>query len=379
MRGIAYPSADAGSAARELLARGMEAGLWDAVLAPARVPAGDAYAWLLLRDAAALEGTTPLPPVMSVSGARALFKLARHGTAGRVAAVLRPCEVRAAVELYKREQLPLDNILLISMDCPGAVPLKEYVEGPEAGEELFGKMLAGEEEPGREICHNCVHFSHTTSDLHLGTMGAPPGSVVVVPATAAGEAAAEALELGAPGAVDEWEAEVEKRTASRRRAREEAHRALREEAGGPERFAAALSRCIGCHACRSVCPICICRQCYFDSEALKVPAANTLARAERKGAARLPADTFLFHLGRMAHMSLSCVSCGACEDACPAQVPVARLFGLVAAKTQAVFDYEAGRDRAEPVPTTYYREEELEGLQVPYVEVRTPEEVGADG
>jgi formate dehydrogenase subunit beta len=379
MKGVLYKSNDVNGAARELLARGMEAGLWDAVLVPARVPAGDAYAWLLLRDAAALEGTTPLPPVMSVSGARALFKLARHGTAGRMAAVLRPCEVRAAVELYKRDQLPLDDILLISMDCPGAVPLKDYVENPEAGEGLFGKLLSWEEETGREICRSCEHFSLTASDLHLGTLGVPAGNVMVVPATAAGEAAAEALELGAAGAVDEWEAEVAKLTASRRQAKEEAHRALREDAAGPEQLAATLARCIGCHACRSVCPICICRQCYFDSEALKVPAGNILARAERKGAARLPADTFLFHLGRMAHMSLSCVSCGACEDACPARVPVARLFGLVAANTQAVFDYEAGRGRMEPVPTTYYREEELEGVQAPYVEARTPEEVGADG
>jgi formate dehydrogenase subunit beta len=187
------------------------------------------------------------------------------------------------------------------------------------------------------------------------------------------------LGLGEAGPVEEWEAEVERRTAARRQAKEEAHRALREEAAGPERLAATWARCIGCHACRSVCPICICRQCYFDSEALKVPAANTLARALRKGAARLPTDTFLFHLGRMAHMSLSCVSCGACEDACPAGVPVAELFGLVAAKTQAVFDYEAGRDRAEPVPTTYYRVEELGDVQAPYVEARAPEEVGTDG
>jgi formate dehydrogenase subunit beta len=295
-----------------------------------------------------------------------------------VAAVLRPCEVRAAVELYKRDQVPLDDILLLSMDCPGAVPLKDYVEDAEAGEALFGKILSGDEETGRAICRSCDHFSLTASDLHLGTLGLAAGNVAVVAATAAGEAAAEALALGEAGPVAEWEAEVEKRTASRREVRAEAHRTLRQEAGGPEQLAATLARCIGCHACRSVCPICICRQCYFDSEALKVPAANTLARAQRKGAARLPTDTFLFHLGRMAHMSLSCVSCGACEDACPARVPVAELFGLVAANTQAVFDYEAGRGREEPVPTTYYQVEELEGVMAPYAETRK-EEVGTDG
>jgi formate dehydrogenase subunit beta len=283
------------------------------------------------------------------------------------------------VELYKREQVPLDDIILISMDCPGAVPLKNYVEGPEAGEELFKKLLFGEEETERAICRTCGHFSRTTADLHVGTLGLPEGKVVIVPATAAGEAVVEALALGEAGPVEEWEAEVEKRTASRREAREEAHRKLREEAGGAEQLAATLVSCIGCHACRSVCPICFCRQCYFDSDAMKVPAANTLARAQRKGAARLPTDTFLFHLGRMAHMSLSCVSCGACEDACPAHVPVAELFGLVAANTQATFDYEAGRDRTEAVPTTYYQVDELEGVMAPYTEARKAEGVKADG
>jgi formate dehydrogenase subunit beta len=379
MKGITYEGADAGSAARDLLARGMEAGLWGAVLVPARVPAGDSYAWLLLRDAAALENTTPLPPVMSVSGARALYKLARHGTPGKVAAVLRPCEVRAAAELYKRAQVPLDDIFLISMDCPGAVPLKDYVEEPEAGEELFKTLLSGGEETERAICRTCDHFSHTVADLHVGTLGVPDGKVVVVPATAAGEAAAEALALGETGPIEEWEAEVEKRTASRRQGKDEAHRKLRQEAGGAEQLAATLVSCIGCHACRSVCPICFCRQCYFDSDAMKVPAANTLARARRKGAARLPTDTFLFHLGRMAHMSLSCVSCGACEDACPARVPVAELFGLVASRTQAALDYEAGRDRAEAVPTTYYQVDELENVMAPYAEARKAEGVKADG
>ncbi|MGD8717449.1 MAG: 4Fe-4S dicluster domain-containing protein [Candidatus Zixiibacteriota bacterium] len=379
MKGITYASADPGSAARDLLARGLEAGLWDAVLVPAKVPAGDSYAWLLLRDAGVLENTTPLPPVMSVSGARALYKLARHGTSGKVAAVLRPCEVRAAVELYKRDQLPLDDIVLISMDCPGAVPLKDYVVNPESGEDSFKKLLPGEEEPARSICRTCDHFSHTAADLHVGTLGVPEGSVVIVPATAAGEAAAEALSLGEAGPVEEWEAEVKKRTAKRRAAKEEAHVKLRGEAGGAEGLAATLVSCIGCHACRSVCPICFCRQCYFDSDAMKVPAANTLARAQRKGAARLPTDTFLFHLGRMAHMSLSCVSCGACEDACPAHVPVAELFGLVAANTQATFDYEAGRDRAEAVPTTYYQVDELNAVMAPYAEARKTEGVKTSG
>jgi hypothetical protein len=70
VKGIIYQSEDVNAAARELLARGMEAGLWDAVLVPARVPAADSYAWLLLRDAAALQNATPLPGAFQIGAPR---------------------------------------------------------------------------------------------------------------------------------------------------------------------------------------------------------------------------------------------------------------------------------------------------------------------
>ena len=44
-------------------------GCFDAVLIPARVPAGDSFAYFLIRNEAFLEGTSPLPPVMPVQGA----------------------------------------------------------------------------------------------------------------------------------------------------------------------------------------------------------------------------------------------------------------------------------------------------------------------
>jgi formate dehydrogenase subunit beta len=361
-------------AVKEFLAEGMKAGVWDAVLVPARVPSGDSYAWLLLRDPGALETATPLPPIMAISGARALYKLARRGTPKRVAAVMRPCEVRAAVELMKLEQISLENVSLISVDCPGAVPLKEYIADPQAGESEFEKISAGDEEPGREVCRVCDHFSITDSDLHFATMGVTEGEVLLVPASAEGGTVVDELGLETDVDLGAWETEVKSLTEKRKKAKEKALKAFRKEAAGPEHFSAILSHCIGCHSCRSVCPICYCRQCYFESDALKVPADNVLLRASQKGAARLPTDTFLFHLGRMSHMSLSCVSCGVCEDACPVSVPVAQLFRLVAANTQDVFEYEAGRDRDEPLPMTYYREDELAGLTAPYLETYTPSE-----
>ena len=86
------------------------------------------------------------------------------------------------------------------------------------------------------------------------------------------------------------------------------------------------------------------------------------------GSLRLPPDTLLFHIGRMLHMSLSCVSCGVCEDACPAAIPIAQVFSLVGSRNQETFDYVPGRSLDESLPLRVYEEEEFKEVEQSYVE-----------
>ena len=106
----------------------------------------------------------------------------------------------------------------------------------------------------------------------------------------------------------------------------------------------------------------------FDSDALELPSDNYLARAGRKGALRFPVDTLLFHLTRMSHMGLSCVSCGACEDACPMDIPIAQIFTLVGSDAQELFGHSPGAERGTPSPLVAYRDEEFHEIEMPYVE-----------
>ena len=62
-------------------------------------------------------------------------------------------------------------------------------------------------------------------------------------------------------------------------------------------------------------------------------------------------------------MSLSCVSCGACEDACPMSIPVAQIFSMIADETQGLFDYVSGRNLEEPLPLVNYKEGELREVE----------------
>jgi formate dehydrogenase (coenzyme F420) beta subunit len=73
-------------------------------------------------------------------------------------------------------------------------------------------------------------------------------------------------------------------------------------------------------------------------------------RARQKGRVKLPADTTMFHLTRLAHISHSCVGCGQCSSVCPSHLPVAEMFITVSAATQEEFGYEPGRSLDEPIP-----------------------------
>ena len=92
------------------------------------------------------------------------------------------------------------------------------------------------------------------------------------------------------------------------------------------------------------------------------------------GGLRLPPETLLFHIGRMLHMSLSCVSCGACEDACPTSIPVAQVFSLVGSKNQEEFGYIPGRSPDEPPPLRIYEEEEFEEVEQSYAATSAKQE-----
>jgi formate dehydrogenase subunit beta len=354
----------------------LEKGVFDALLIPVEVPAGDSFAYLLLQDPAILDRATPLPPVMPVHGGKAISRLTMRGNGGRrVAAVVRPCEARAAIELTKLKQAHLDDLWLITTDCPGVLPLSDYLKDPAAGASRFAEASAqGDRSPMRPTCQMCNHFSMPASDLHVATLGTD-GTAFIVPGSPKGERVLEDLGVPMAAALDGWAKRVEELKEAQTERRQQAQADLRETIAGPDKLLDVFSSCINCHNCQRVCPVCYCRQCYFESAALKLPPDNYLARAERKGALRFSPDTLLFHIGRASHMILSCVSCGACEDACPMDIPVGQVFSLLADRAQEALGYVAGENPEEPLPLVDYEMDELHQVERPYVEIYCEQEV----
>jgi formate dehydrogenase subunit beta len=108
-----------------------------------------------------------------------------------------------------------------------------------------------------------------------------------------------------------------------------------------------------------MCPICYCHLCYFDSPDCERSPKFYEGELARKGGLRVPPNTVFFQLGRLSHMSISCVGCGMCTDVCPADIPLSTLFSKVGASVQALFDYQPGKDVTEEIPLRTFEEEEL--------------------
>jgi len=347
----------------------LKQGAFDAVLIPSRVPAGDSYTYFLIRNEAVLEETSPLPPIMPVQGARVISSITRRGKGkNRIAVITRPCEARATIELAKLEQVDLENITIITMDCPGVMPLSDYFEDQGKGDNVFEDASQNwNSQHMRPVCQICDKFSSVGGeDLHIGTMGIKGDSILLIPRSPKGEDILNKMGLSLEEDISAWEAGVNKLIEERKKKRNESNEGLRSDIKGIDRLLQAFSTCINCHNCMRVCPICYCRQCHFDSDKMKFSFDDYITRAEARDGLRIPTDMLLFHIGRMLHMSLSCVSCGMCEDACPMAIPVSQIFTLVGDKNQEAFDYVPGRNIDEPLPLTTFEEEEFLEVEQSY-------------
>jgi len=360
----------------DFLKKSLDKGFFNAVLIPCEVPAKDSYAYLLIKDTSFFTGASPLPPVMPVQGAKVLEKLTRSGNGEmKIAAVMRPCEITAAIELAKLQQTNLENITLISIDCPGAIPTPDYIKNKEESTIAFKEALSTwESDVVREVCKICDKFNSLGADIHIGTIGAEKTKVFLIPHSEKGKDLLDFLETGYDDDLTAREKKVKEKEQERSKKKEDMYKKLKAKVGGTENFLEAFNDCLNCHNCMRVCPVCYCRQCYFDSEALHLPPENYLAKAERKGSIKLPSNTLLFHLGRMSHMVSSCVSCGTCEDACPVSLPVSQVFSLVADNVQSLFNYIPGKSIDDTMPMVGYEIEELKEFEKKYTETYIQQE-----
>jgi len=371
---FAVASSSPVTAVRELLAHLLDQGHARAVLVMMETHDGLGVQPALVSKKDRLEKAHPFLPVMPVQMAR-MASLVTERAPGdapgsRVAVVLRPCELRALVELTKLKQADLGQLITIGIDCAGTYESSVWKGWVASEERAFDLHLnatrqASPDSPGapyRHACMICDTPSAWNADLSVHLIGVEDGLLVEARAPELLQAVGLAGGADSGAHIRAVEGLREIRSARRKARLDEVDALFRIDQEGQPGLVRAFEECQRCHNCTVACPICYCKECLFRTDNMRYEPRHYLGGSERKGAARLPGDTVAFQLTRLCHVSTSCVGCGLCTSACPADLPVDALFQAVARRTQGLFDYVPGRSLDDPLPPATYEHKEFSEL-----------------
>jgi formate dehydrogenase subunit beta len=321
-------------------------------------------AYSLITDIKDLKDTVPFYPIMPVNAGKLLSRFTLKGAPdGLVAAVVKPCELRGFIELIKREQGSFDNLLIISSTCGGVYPTKFQVD------DQLEKNLSNYWDSvkncdvinnTRPICRSCEEFLPYSADITVDLIGNSnlDKQCVMYLNSKQGEEIAKFFE----GNISDKNIDNKKLDELRNKRGIEKKKLFDEidkKMSGIDGLIDIFGKCISCHGCMRVCPICYCTLCEFESSDVEYKPSNYESELKKRKGVRVPPGTVFFHVGRMLHMGMSCVACGACDDVCPVDIPVSMIFKKVGESIQKMFDYLPGKNVDDDIPLLTFEKNEF--------------------
>jgi len=386
--------AEYGGAVTSLLKFALESGRVDTVLA-IKARDGNRYDGVpvLITDPEKIIDTAGSLHCTSPNIARFVTEYLDGASSTKIAVVVKPCDAKAIIELAKREQIKLDNLLLTGLNCTGTLPSakakkmfrEEFEVDPDdvVAEDIEEnkltirlkdgtekeKDLAELEERGygrRDNCRRCDINIPVMADIACGKWGTTDKNTTFIEVCSEKgadfiNAAIEAgkIEVEQPGG-DAIETRKKKDEAAIELAQQwqEKDFASLKEMSTDERFnywMGQFSHCIKCYGCRDACPICYCKDCYLEADRGLVPPGE------------VPPD-IMFPLVRITHVMDSCVNCGQCQDVCPMELPLSRLIFLLNRELAGIFKYEPGANVSElpPLRTITDQELSISGVEIAF-------------
>jgi formate dehydrogenase subunit beta len=358
--------AELGGAVTALWKYALESKMVDAVLAIRRgTDLYDAQP-VIITDPKALAGTAGSLHCGTLLLPKLVKKYLDGAKARKIGVTVKGCDVMGFLELAKRKQINLDNIVMIGVNCGGSVspilarkmiadkfgvdPDKVHKEEIDKGQFIIeyegghkGISIDELEDAGygrRSNCRRCKYKIPRQADLACGNWGvigdkagkatfvevcSEKGANMVSGAVKSGILATETanpkgLEIRGKveGAMfklgDKW--------------RKKDFTAL--GANLWETINKETSRCIKCYSCIENCPVCFTAADELKKDTLMI----------KRG--ELPPNS-MFHLRRFAHISDTCINCGQCEELCPMDIPMALFSHAIRVEGDAAFEPKLGK------------------------------------
>ncbi len=352
---LAVRDGDTLGAVRGVLSMLLDKHIVDAMLVPLEVPSPDQVSPILVKESKQINSANPLAPVMRINAAAVLAHVQKEVGDARLGAVLRPCELRAVIELAKVGRIDLDRLVLVGIDCMGTYEPDAYTQIARASlhdgsptDEMLRWTRQGPIAPYRlrNACQMCEHFFPENADIAIGLVGTNVRERLLVETR---EEIANKLELPA-GPINGRDKAIARLTAIRQHRHEEAMSSANRLLSDLPSLISLVAPCTACGECQDACPYCDCEA--FTARPSKEPHTDRTrvwpSGGEPRSATRAPGLLGDFiQLGRRA---ASCVGCGMCESACPRHVPLTAIQGVLGRKVQEEFNYIPGRDIKERLP-----------------------------
>jgi formate dehydrogenase subunit beta len=295
----------------------------------------------------ALDQVNPFRPLMQTNAACLLPDILSHYPDCRIGALLRPCEMRALIEMAKHTSLKLDNLVTISVDCLGTLPADEYqwrleriqqgMPSEERPDDLAQEALKFARQGGiipyryRSACQVCPSPAAKNADININILGLPVRQKILVSVSEGAKAPTIQPGCFPDAEFDEELVHQHQHILARMLERHTRQMERLFHSLGSlfpvdvEALISHLESCGDCHSCMDVCPIC----------SVHPP------QRDRHG-----------HYDRSSVMQwlISCAGCGMCEQACPKDLPTAAIFAAIRRQLGQLWGYEPGKSITEPLP-----------------------------
>lgn len=294
----------------------------------------------LMHDQGLLEDINPFKPLMLTNTARLVPEIVAGNPGKRIGALLRPCEMRALIELQKKSAIPSDDLTTICVDCLGTLPLEDYnwrAERLGGGKSLSEEAIQFSRQGGilayryRSACQMCTSPGASGADLNINVIGLPARQKIILNFDPQNQRLGQSIAEISSGPADEALVDQHKQvlyklTERHRHTMERLFDTLAEFL--PKDVGAVITQlegCQDCQVCMNVCPICTVEKPCKDPH-------GHYARRE------------------VIHWLVSCSGCGMCEQFCPDHLPLSSIFGYIREQLNQEYGYIPGQVSDNPLP-----------------------------